>query len=113
MPNFLSVLVPSSVHRLATKVRVKSILSKKHTERDSSQHKWKARNVAIGSNQKNVNNQTVTLVENGLVADPMTFDELRLLDAFALNMPDGSVTVADVESAYLTARLRARGPRLR
>ncbi|CAE7569646.1 RE1 [Symbiodinium sp. CCMP2592] len=87
-------------------VQANLILGIKHYELDQSQHRFKARIVALGDNVRDIYGRLVE--EDQLHGRPITLEGSRALDCYAGLQPDGDCQTADADGAYLQARLKGR-----
>ncbi|CAE7036581.1 RE1 [Symbiodinium sp. CCMP2592] len=87
-------------------VQANLILESKHYELDQSQHRFKARIVALGDNVRDIYCRLVE--EDQLHGRPITLEGSRALDCYAGLQPDGDCQTADADGAYLQARLKDR-----
>ena len=87
-------------------VQANLILGIKHYDLDQSQHRFKARIVALGDNVRDIYGRLVE--EDQLHGRPITLEGSRALDCYAGLQPGGDCQTADADDAYLQARLKGR-----
>ena len=87
-------------------VQANLILGIKHYELDQSQHRFKARIVALGDNVRDIYGRLVE--EDQLHDRPITLEGSRALDCYAGLQPGGDCQTADADGAYWQARLKGR-----